>query len=217
MAETPTEPARSSLRSSAAPPSGAPTGAPTGGALERALSAEHAAVYAYGVIGGKTSGALLKRATAGFDAHRARRDQLRTLITRRGGTPAEPGPTYLLPFEVRGPADAVRLALLVEQRVTTAYLELAADRDPALRRIAALAAQECATRAYGWQPKLGPFPGMDREEAGVDVTVPTAGSESPPADSSGTADPATADSGTADSAGTPGQEAQPESSAPDGQ
>ncbi|GGO29985.1 ferritin-like domain-containing protein [Microbispora bryophytorum] len=208
MAETPTEPARSPLRSSAAPPSGAPTG----GALERALSAEHAAVYAYGVIGGKTSGALLKRATAGFDAHRAHRDQLRTLITRRGGTPAEPGPTYLLPFEVRGPADAVRLALLVEQRVTTAYLELAADRDPALRRIAALAAQECATRAYGWQPKLGPFPGMDREEAGVDVTVPTAGSESPPADSSGTADP-----GTADPAGTPGQEAQPESSAPDGQ
>ncbi|MFI7625451.1 ferritin-like domain-containing protein [Microbispora rosea] len=194
MTETSAEPAR------------APTGAPVGDALGRALSAEHAAVYAYGVIGGKTSGALLRRATAGFDAHRARRDQLRALISQRGGTPAEPGPTYRLPFEVRGPADAVRLALLVEQRVTTAYLELAADRDPALRRIAALAAQECATRAYGWQPKIGdPFPGMGRD--GADVDVPAQGAESAPA----------ASSGPAGSAGAPGQEAQPEPSGEDGQ
>ncbi|MEU6430025.1 ferritin-like domain-containing protein [Microbispora sp. NPDC046973] len=183
-----------------------PAQAPVGGALDRALSAEHAAVYAYGVIGGRTSGALLRRATAGFDAHRARRDQLRALITQRGGTPAEPGPTYRLPFEVRKPADAVRLAVLVEQRVTTAYLELAADRDPALRRIAALAAQECATRAYGWQPKIGdPFPGMGRDGADFDVPAPEA--ESPAPDSSG------ADG----SPGTSGQEAQPEPSAPDGQ
>ncbi|MEU8178722.1 ferritin-like domain-containing protein [Microbispora hainanensis] len=184
-----------------------PTGAPAADALGRALSAEHAAVYAYGVIGGKTSGALLKRATAGFDAHRARRDQLRTLITRRGGTPAEPGPTYLLPFEVRKPADAVRLAVLVEQRVTTAYLELAADRDPALRRMAALAAQECATRAYGWQPKIGdPFPGMGRDGADIDAAVPTeeAGADAASADPAGSAD-------------ATGHEAQPEPSAQDGQ
>ncbi|GAB3141618.1 ferritin-like domain-containing protein [Microbispora hainanensis] len=182
-----------------------PSKAPVVDALGRALSAEHAAVYAYGVIGGKTGGALLKRATAGFDAHRARRDQLRALITQRGGTPAEPGPTYLLPFEVRKPADAVRLAVLVEQRVTTAYLELAADRDPALRRIAALAAQESATRAYGWQPKIGdPFPGMGR--GGADAAAP--------AEEAG-ADGASSGPDGADAA--PGQEVQPEPSAQDGQ
>ncbi|MGI5160184.1 ferritin-like domain-containing protein [Microbispora sp. CA-102843] len=192
MTESATEPAR----------------APVGDALGRALSAEHAAVYAYGVIGGKMSGALLRRATAGFDAHRARRDQLRTLIAQRGGTPAEPGTAYRLPFAVRRPADAVRLAVLVEQRVTTAYLELAADRDPALRRIAALAAQECATRAYGWQPKIGPFPGMDRAGADFDVAVPTPGAGTPAPDSSGLDG----------SAGTSGsEEAQPEPSSPDGQ
>ncbi|GIH66912.1 ferritin-like domain-containing protein [Microbispora siamensis] len=186
-----------------------PARAPAGDALARALAAEHAAVYAYGVIGGRTSGALLRRATAGFDAHRARRDQLRALITQRGGTPAEPGPTYSLPFEVRKPADAVRLAVLVEQRVTTAYLELAADRDPALRRIAALAAQECATRAYGWQPKIGdPFPGMGRGGADFDVAVPNQGAETPAPDSSGSDGPA----GTSAS-----EEAQPEPSAPEGQ
>lgn len=172
----------------------APARTPAVAALGRALSAEHAAVYAYGVIGGKTSGPLRRRATAGFDAHRARRDQLRTLITQRGGTPTEPDPTYRLPFEVRKPADAVRLAVLVEQRLTTAYLELAADRDPALRRIAALAAQECATRAYGWQPEIGAFPGMNRDGAGSDATgsagtgsggaAPSAGAESPAPDAS---------------------------------
>ncbi|WP_328853876.1 ferritin-like domain-containing protein [Microbispora hainanensis] len=198
-----------------------PSKAPTGDALDRALSAEHAAVYAYGVIGGKTSGALLKRATAGFDAHRARRDQLRTLITRRGGTPAEPGPTYLLPFEVREPADAVRLAVLVEQRVTTAYLELAADRDPALRRLAALAAQECATRAYGWQPKIGdPFPGMGRGGADVDAApAEEAGSEEAGSEGAGSegagSDAASSESAGADAA--PGQEARPEQSAQGGQ
>ncbi|MEN3537666.1 ferritin-like domain-containing protein [Microbispora sp. ZYX-F-249] len=169
-----------------------PTGPPAGDVLGRVLSAEHAAVFAYGVIGGKTSGALLRRAMAGFDAHRARRDQLRALITQRGGTPAEPGPTYRLPFEVRKPADAVRLAVLVEQRMITAYLELAAEPDPALRRIAALTAQECATRAYGWQPKIGdPFPGMGRDGADFDAAIPTQEAESAAADSSAETDPPT--------------------------
>ncbi|MEV4458390.1 ferritin-like domain-containing protein [Microbispora sp. NPDC049633] len=180
-----------------------PAGSPSGDVLGRVLTAEHAAVFAYGVIGGKTSGALLRRAMAGFDAHRARRDQLRALITQRGGTPAEPVPTYRLPFEVREPADAVRLAVLVEQRMITAYLELAADPDPGLRRIAALTAQECATRAYGWQPKIGdPFPGMGRDGTDFDVAIPTQDAESAAADGS---------------AETSGQEAQPEPSASDGQ
>lgn len=142
------------------PTSTEPAVADAGDALTRALAAEHAAVYAYGVIGGKTAGRLRSLAMGGFNAHRARRDQLRSLISRRGGSPAEPGPAYRLPFEVRTPAEAVRLAALVEERLITTYLELAADRDPALRRLAALAAQECATRAYGWQPSISAFPGM---------------------------------------------------------
>lgn len=137
-----------------------------GSALIKALAAEHAAIYAYGVIGGKTKGRLRAQAVSGFDAHRARRDQLRSLIAQRGGSPSEPGPAYQLPFEIRTPADAVRLAVLVEERLTTAYLELAADPDPSLRRLAALAAQECATRAYGWQPTINALPGMPTGQAG---------------------------------------------------
>jgi Domain of unknown function (DUF4439) len=145
------------------PPATIPPGATI--ALAKALSAEHAAVYAYGVVGARTSGRSHDRAAAGFDAHRARRDQLRTLITQRGGTPSEPGPTYQLPFAVKTSADAVRLAVLVEERLTTAYLELAADPDPSVRRLAALAAQECAARAYGWQPVVLTLPGMPGQTA----------------------------------------------------
>ncbi|WP_327044584.1 ferritin-like domain-containing protein [Microbispora sp. NBC_01189] len=166
------DPATPPAVSPAVSPAPGPATGSSAAALGRALSAEYAAVYAYGVVGGRTKGALRARATVGFDAHRARRDQLRTLITQRGGTPTEPGPSYGLPFEVRTPSDAVRLALLVEQRIVTAYLELAADRDPALRRLAALAAQESATRAYGWQPEIGAFPGMPGRDAGSTQTGP---------------------------------------------
>ncbi|MEW9532288.1 ferritin-like domain-containing protein [Microbispora sp. NPDC049125] len=176
-------------------------------ALAKALSAEHAAVYAYGVVGGRTSGRLRARATSAFDAHRARRDRLRTLIEQRGGRPAEPGPMYRLPFEVRTTADAVRLAVIVEERLTTAYLELAADRDPALRRLAAAAAQECATRAYGWQPVVNAFPGMPQ---------PAGASPSP-----ATAEPATAgpgvspdDQAPSDSEAPSDSQAPPDSEAP---
>ncbi|MGI5491742.1 ferritin-like domain-containing protein [Microtetraspora malaysiensis] len=131
--------------------------------LEKTLAAEHAAVYAYGVIGGKTGGTLRTKATAGFDAHRGRRDRLRALILRRGGTPPEADPAYPLPFDVKDKDDAVRLAVLIEERVVAAYLELAADGDASLRRLAAQAMQEGATRAYDWQPTVAAFPGMPAE------------------------------------------------------
>lgn len=65
--------------------------------LGKALAGEHAAVFAYGLIGARTTGALRARATRAFDAHRARRDQLRGFISGRGGKPAEPEASYSLP------------------------------------------------------------------------------------------------------------------------
>jgi len=127
--------------------------------LRKVLEAEHAAVYAYGVVGARTGGARRRQATAAFDAHRARRDRLRELIVARGGTPAEPAPGYDLPFAVRTDEDCVRLAALIENRVTAAYLELVAVGDAALRDMAARAMQESATRAYRWQPEIPDFPG----------------------------------------------------------
>lgn len=145
--------------------------------LGTALAAEHAAVYAYGVIGARTKGSLRAAATAAFNAHRARRDQLRGLIAARGGTPVEPNPSYGLPITPSTAAQAVELAVLVERGVTAAYLELTASPDAAVRRMAALAMQECAVRSYGLRPEIESFPGMPSPAA---VTPPPEPPASPP-------------------------------------
>ncbi|WP_159057426.1 DUF4439 domain-containing protein, partial [Streptomyces scabiei] len=45
-------------------------------AVQAALAAEHAAVYGYGVVGGKIGQARQGEARSAYDAHRARRDRL---------------------------------------------------------------------------------------------------------------------------------------------
>ncbi|WP_328814988.1 ferritin-like domain-containing protein [Nonomuraea cypriaca] len=128
--------------------------------LRKALAAEHAALFAYGLIGARTSGRLRERITSAFDAHRARRDQLRSYITARGGRPAEPDASYALPFFPGNATLAVKLAVHLETGVTAAYLELAAARDASLRRYAALAMQEAVTRSYTFRPdQPAAFPG----------------------------------------------------------
>ncbi|MER5424145.1 ferritin-like domain-containing protein [Streptosporangium roseum] len=147
--------------------------------LDTALAAEHAAVYAYGVIGARSTGNLRAVATDAFDAHRAHRDRLRTLIISRGGTPVEPNASYELPVTPSTSAQAVELAVLVERGVTSAYLELTASGDPALRKMAALAMQECVVRAYGLRPEIEAFPGMPARPAPGPAPTPSATTSSP--------------------------------------
>ncbi|MEO3872380.1 ferritin-like domain-containing protein [Nonomuraea sp. B12E4] len=131
------------------------------GKLSKALAAEHAAVYAYGLLGARTSGSLRDRMTLAFEAHRARRDQLRTYLRARGGRPVEPDASYALPFFPGDATLAVRLAVHLESGITAAYLELAAARDTSLRRYAALAMQDAVSRSYGFRPdQPAAFPGM---------------------------------------------------------
>ncbi|WP_037661545.1 DUF4439 domain-containing protein, partial [Streptomyces aurantiacus] len=44
-------------------------------ALQAALRAEHAAVYGYGVVGGRVGDGRRAEARTAYDAHRARRDE----------------------------------------------------------------------------------------------------------------------------------------------
>ncbi|GAA3035615.1 ferritin-like domain-containing protein [Streptosporangium longisporum] len=150
--------------------------------LEAALAAEYAAVYAYGVIAARTTGGLRAATTAAYNAHRARRDRLRSMIVAAGGTPAEPNAAYELPVTPSTAAQAVELAVLVERGVTGAYLELAASADTALRTMAALAMQECATRSYSLRPEIDAFPGMPSGPGGASPSspVPSAPPAPPP-------------------------------------
>lgn len=129
--------------------------------LRKALSAEHAAVYAYGLLGARTTGTLRARVTSAYDAHRARRDALRSLILTRGGAPTEPEASYDVGGVPTGATAAVNLAVQVESGIAATYVELAASDEASLRRYAALAVQEAVTRSYGFRPALTTaFPGL---------------------------------------------------------
>jgi hypothetical protein len=123
--------------------------------LQRALAAEHAAVFAYGVIGGVLRGEAL--ATAGHDAHRGRRDQLISRLGERA-VPAEPA--YALPFAVEDARRARRLGRVVEQRCAAVYADVVSRTTGATRALAAEALTECAVRRLSWGAEPEAFPGL---------------------------------------------------------
>jgi Domain of unknown function (DUF4439) len=131
----------------------------------RALSAEHAAVYAYGVIIAQLAGQPRRDATAALDHHRSHRDRLRAYVIEGGGTPAEPSPAYQLPTSVLTPVAAQALAANVERLVALAYGDLVAAADGDLRGYAAKALAEAAVRETGWRGQAPQFPGLVRPNA----------------------------------------------------
>src|SRR5262249_51813379 len=86
-------------------------------ALQAVLSAEHAAVYGYGVVGGRVAEERRAEAQTAYDAHRARRDALVRKVRDLGGDPVAASAAYALPFPVADSAAAVRLAAELEERV----------------------------------------------------------------------------------------------------
>ena len=139
-------------------------------ALQAALAAENAAIYGCGIAGAHMSGGQLDAMTRAWDAHRARRDQLTAMLRDRNAVPVAALPAYRLPLQVNSAHDAVSLALLLEDRVTTVYLGLVALPDAQLREFGALAMQDSAVRAAAWRGRAVAFPGLPASA----VTAPRA-------------------------------------------
>ncbi|OKK06834.1 hypothetical protein AMK26_12775 [Streptomyces sp. CB03234] len=129
-------------------------------AAQAALAAEHAAVYGYGVVGGRVGDGRRAEATAAYDAHRARRDALARTVRDLGGKPAASAAAYALPFPVPDAAAAVRLAAELEDRVAGVYSDLVRAAEGPLRREAASALREAAVRAVRWRGSGVAFPGL---------------------------------------------------------
>ncbi|MGW0433908.1 ferritin-like domain-containing protein [Micromonospora sp. NPDC003197] len=133
--------------------------------LAAALAAEHAAIFAYGPIGVRLSGAARREARAAETAHRNRRDALVTLLTRDGSTPPAPEPAYTLPFPVTDRASALRLAITVEERTAAAWRAALPTTTDADRAQALTGLTDCAVRATRFRKQAGttpatvPFPG----------------------------------------------------------
>ncbi|MEU2249434.1 DUF4439 domain-containing protein [Streptomyces sp. NPDC019224] len=141
-------------------------------AAQAALAAEHAAVYGYGVAGGRVAAARRAEASAAHHAHRARRDALVRTVRDLGGEPVASDAAYALPFAVPDAAAAVRLAAVLEDRVAYVYSDLVRAADGSLRRSAADALREAAVRAARWRGSGVPFPGL-AERAGAKAGADT--------------------------------------------
>lgn len=134
-------------------------------ATQAALAAEHAAVYGYGVVGGRIGDDRLQEARDGYAAHRARRDALARTVRALGGRPEGAAPAYTLPFPVPDAAAAVRLAAELESRVAAVYADLVRASEGALRREAAGALREAAVRSVRWRGSGVAFPGLAERAA----------------------------------------------------
>lgn len=135
-------------------------------ALQAALAAEHAAVYGYGVVGGRIREGQRSEARAAYDAHRARRDALAREVRDLGTDPVVASAAYALPFPVPDSAAAVLLAAELEDRVAGVYSDLVRAAEGELRGRAAEALREAAVRAVRWRGESVAFPGL-AERAGT--------------------------------------------------
>ncbi|WP_320775276.1 ferritin-like domain-containing protein [Streptomyces sp. CRN 30] len=135
-------------------------------ALQAVLAAEHAAVYGYGVVGGRVGADRRTEARAAYDAHRARRDALGREVRDLGGEPVASAAGYELPFAVPDAAAAARLAAELEERVAGVWSDLVRAADGDRRATAAEALREAAVRAVRWRGGSVAFPGL-AERAGT--------------------------------------------------
>ncbi|MFF4756457.1 ferritin-like domain-containing protein [Streptomyces sp. NPDC002514] len=158
------------------------SGAKDGGlpALQAALAAEHAAVYGYGVVGGRIATGRRAEAQAAYDAHRARRDALEREVRDRGAQPVAASAAYALPFPVPDSAAAIRLAAELEERVAGVYSDLVRAVSGERRGTAALALREAAVRAVRWRGESVAFPGL-AERAGPSAPAGTDPASAPAA------------------------------------
>ncbi|GAA1812494.1 DUF4439 domain-containing protein [Planosporangium flavigriseum] len=133
--------------------------------LADALRAEHAAIYAYGVLGARLDGQTVSAAQTAEAAHRARRDavMVRLAALRAPAPPAEPA--YALPAPVPDQAAALRLMVGVEERCAGIWRQALPEVTGDDRQLAVDALIDCAVRATkartvaGVRPPTVPFPG----------------------------------------------------------
>lgn len=133
-------------------------------ALQAALAGEHAAVYVYGVLGGRVSvsaePALADRVRAAYTQHRARRDQLDGILRAAGEQPVAAEVSYALPNPARSAGQLRSAAATVELRACGVYADVVGNTAQANRQWALDAVEDSAVRALGFGAAPEAFPGI---------------------------------------------------------
>lgn len=134
------------------------------GALQDTLQGEYAAVYAYGVIGGRSTGNPQKlKALKAMRTHTDLRNWLRDQLNASGTEPVPAAPSYQMPNSVTDNQSAAKAAATIENRLARSWAALAArtpitDDNVTNRKFAVNTSMECATRAVSWGSGVQAFP-----------------------------------------------------------
>lgn len=130
--------------------------------LQGALAAEHAAVWALGVLGARTSSSaqptLAAALTSAYAAHRDRRDLLQELLLALGEEPVASAPAYTLPPS-GGPREVAASARAVEGACSTWWAATVAASTADARGLAAAALADAAVRELVGRGGPEIFPG----------------------------------------------------------
>ncbi len=123
--------------------------------IQSCLAGEHAALYGFGVLGGRLAGVAggsrwQQLAYAAYDDHRVLRDKLVDVVLDLGAEPVAAEGAYATPFAVRGLTDCRRLAQLLERRCAAVYAAAVAKTDDHVQALLALALQDAAVRGTRW-------------------------------------------------------------------
>jgi hypothetical protein len=133
-------------------------------AMQEALAGEHAAVYVYGVLGGRVSDSrspvLAQQLASAYAAHRGRRDQLTTLVRRAGGDPVAADLSYRVPNPATTEAQLRAAARTVEQRCAAVYADMVGSTSRADRAYAVAALSDTAVRGLTFGARPTPYPGV---------------------------------------------------------
>jgi hypothetical protein len=133
-------------------------------AMQAVLAGEHAAVYVYGVLGGRTSASaepvLAGALRSAYDVHRGRRDQLVAMIRDDDADPVPAEVSYELPNAADTARRCRRAAAEVEQRCTGLYAQAVGSTSRASRQWAIDAMADAAVRQLTFGADPDPFPGV---------------------------------------------------------
>lgn len=128
-------------------------------AIQKALSAEQAAIWIYGLATAYLPAEYGNALRDGTAEHVQRRDLCEQALTAAGVTPADPEPAYVPPTPVTDAPSAMAVIATAEGDATSAWLGVVgAAGEPGLRTLAGEALIATVRRATPWRVEAGTKP-----------------------------------------------------------
>lgn len=128
-------------------------------AVQRALGAEHAAIWTYSLVSAFLPASFNTALNDGVTSHRARRDATKRSLTAANATPQPAEAAYVPPQPVTDQASSLAVLAIAESDATVAWRSVLENTDDAdLRKSALEYLTASAVRATRWRKAAGANP-----------------------------------------------------------